>query len=295
MRHAAAMGTMLTLLLGACGAPTAGDDGAATAAGASEAQGPDPQQRTESAAPAAPSADEVLQAIYRIGGQGRASYDAGDGSEVAYWTGHAFELGGKRYFAGFAYMTPESFGADGENAVTEREDAVAISQATYTLSGEGGAPAWTLAATDGYVGEFGRNGQAEAVDETRSAEQHATRDGRLLLAVPTTGFANGVALRAYALLVFDPDGVALPRERPWRYAGSVPAGEDNAAACDGGAVMPCVASTGTLAFLPDDGGLPAVQVRFSGTTIASPGRTRALGEGDVRTYQYDRDAERYVP
>ncbi|MCD9031150.1 hypothetical protein LDO32_05325 [Luteimonas sp. Y-2-2-4F] len=297
MRHAAAMlGTMLVLLAGACDAPSAGNDGAAAAAaGAADgAQRPEPQR--DAPAPATPSADDVLQAIYRIGGQGRASYDAGDGSEVAFWTGQAFELGGRRYFAGFAYMTPERFGAEGENAVTERDDAVAISQATYALSTEGGAPAWSLASTDGYVGEFGRNGQPEAVDDTRAAERHATRDGRLLLAVPTTGFANGTALRAYALFVFDPDGVALPRDRPWRYAGSLPAGEDNAAACDRGAAMPCIANTGTLAFLPSGGGgLPAVRVTFSGSAIASPGKTRPLGEADARTYDYDQETARYGP
>ena len=242
-----------------------------------------------------PSADSVLYFIYQRDGDGAVSYQVDGGATVSYWYGHAFDLNGKHYFAGFGSKS-EGEGPEGENGMMDDPEHVAISQATFTRVEKDGKVEWSKPDTDGYVGEFGRLGRADEVDTSRKAQGYATADGRYVLAVPTRDFMNGEEVQSFAMFLFDPDGKDALSFRQWGYVGSVRVGGDNQAACSDGHVMPCTASTGDLAFEPaSDGGLPALKVTPSGNANAGPGKVRTLGPADAVTYRFDANAERYTP
>jgi hypothetical protein len=277
----------------------------AVLAGGCDAQAP---QGADAAAPATspqtkeqdmselkpPSADSVLYFIYQRDGDGAVSYKIDGGATVSYWYGHAFDLGGKHYFTGFGAKS-QGEGPEGDDGMMDPEH-VAISQATFTRVEKDGKQEWSKPDTDGYVGEFGRMGRPDEVDTSRKAQGHATADGRYLLAVPTKDFVNGEEVQLAALFLFDPDNKDALPFRKWGYAGSVRVGGDNSAACDEGKVMPCTASTGTLAFeAAPDGGLPVVKITSSGNTISAPGEVRTLGPADAVTYRFDANAGHYKP
>lgn len=238
-----------------------------------------------------PSADSVLYFIYQRDGDGAVSYTVDGGATVSYWYGHAFDLKGKHYFTGFGSKS-EGEGPEGENGMMD-PDHVAISQATFTRVEKEGKAEWSKPDTDGYVGEFGRMGRAEQIDESRRAQSFTTGDGRYLLAVPTRDFVNGTDVRMFALLLFDPDNVDALGFRQWGYLGSIPVSYDNSDACDGGEVMPCAASSGTLAFEQAGAGLPDLKVVSKGTTIAAPGKVRDMTEADTVVYAFDQSTQRY--
>ena len=238
-----------------------------------------------------PSADSVLYFIYQRDGDGAVSYKVDGGATVSYWYGHAFDLKGKHYFTGFGSRS-EGEGPEGENGMMDPEH-VAISQATFTRVEKEGKAEWSKPDTDGYVGEFGRMGRAEQIDESRKAQSFTTGDGRYLLAVPTLDFVNGTDVRMFALLLFDPDNVDALGFRQWGYLGSIPVSYDNSDACDGGEVMPCAASRGTLEFEQTGAGLPDLKVVSKGTTIATPGRVRDMTEADTVIYTFDQATQRY--
>lgn len=238
-----------------------------------------------------PSADSVLYFIYQRDGDGAVSYKVDGGATVSYWYGHAFDLKGKHYFTGFGSKS-EGEGPEGENGMMD-PDHVAISQATFTRVEKEGKAEWSKPDTDGYVGEFGRMGRAEQIDESRKAQSFTTGDGRYLLAVPTRDFVNGTDVRMFALLLFDPDNVDALGFRQWGYLGSIPVSYDNSDACDGGEVMPCAASSGTLAFEQAGAGLPDLKVVSKGTTIAAPGKVRDMTEADTVVYTFDQSTQRY--
>lgn len=242
-----------------------------------------------------PSPDSILYFIYQRDGDGAHAYELDGGATVSYWLGHEFELGGKRYFTGFASKTNDRDLPDGDMYRME-DGRVAISQATFTRIDESDAPVWSRPDTDGDVGEFGRNDRAEEIDASRQVQSHATADGRMLLAVPTRDFESGVETRAFALFLFDPGNVDQLPFRSWSYLGSIPAGEDNSAACADGEVMPCAASMGVLSFEPaTDVGLPRLRITPSGNIIAAPGEVRALGLQDASTYVFDAETGSYRP
>jgi hypothetical protein len=238
-----------------------------------------------------PAADSVLYFIYQRDGDGAVSYKVDGGATVSYWYGHAFDLKGKHYFTGFGAKS-QGEGPEGDDGLMDPEH-VAISQATFTRGEKDGKPEWSRPDTDGYVGEFGRIGRPEQIDDSRKAQSFTTGDGRYLLAVPTQDFVNGTDVRMFSLLLFDPGNVDALGFRQWGYVGSIPVGDDNSAACDGGQVMPCVASTGTLAFEQTGEGLPNLKVSSKGTTIASPGKVREMTDADNVIYSFDQATERY--
>ena len=239
-----------------------------------------------------PTADSVLYFIYQRDGDGAVSYKVDGGATVSYWYGHAFDLKGKHYFTGFGSKS-EGEGPEGENGMMVDPEHVAISQATFTRVEKEGKAEWSKPDTDGYVGEFGRMGRAEQIDEARKAQAFTTGDGRYLLAVPTLDFVSGTDVRMFALLLFDPDNVDALGFRQWGYLGSIPVSYDNSEACDGGEVMPCAASSGTLAFEQTGTGLPDLKVVSKGTTIAGPGKVREMTEADTVVYTFDQTKQRY--
>ncbi|MDR6990948.1 hypothetical protein [Luteimonas sp. 3794] len=253
---------------------------------------PDPAVPIAAASPEPPSGAEILRSLYALESGDGTRATADDGAMATYWFGHAFELDGQRYFTGFTSLTAEAEGTE-ESSSTMEPSHVAIGQVTMVL---GGDPAtWTTISRDGYVGEFGQRNQAETIDASRQATSHTTPDGRLVLAIPTRGFDRGVSYAAYAMFVFNQKGVEGQPFRMWTYAGTLPAGSDNDAACVDGAVLTCARSVGTLTFEPSpDGGLPRLRVELSGEEVSGPDEVRALGSGDASVFAYDDAAGRYV-
>lgn len=243
-----------------------------------------------------PAPGQVLNDIYGMKGDGSASYTVDNGALATFWYGYRFDLGGKHYYTGFANAGPGKYGKAEESDGPDPGVGVAISQATYVLGDVGGKPAWTLFHAQQWAGDFGANEQADPLDEKREPQRTETKDGHLLLAVPTTRFATGVSSLGLALFSFDPNKNDLGDYKGWVYLGTVATGEDNSAACDDGGTMKCASSTGTLSFEPDQtGAMPTLRVVMKGTAVSGPGKVRVLDASDTVSYTFDASKQQYTP
>ncbi|CAD7727515.1 hypothetical protein LMG31886_39970 [Xanthomonas hydrangeae] len=260
---------------------------AATPAGAGKADTP---------AVEVPAPGRVLEDIYGQKGDGSASYAIDNGAVASFWYGHRFDLGGKHYYTGFANASPEKYGKSEEEDVPDPAVGVSISQATYVLDSADGKPTWTLFQAQLWAGDFGGNEKADTLDQKRKSQSTETNDGHLLLAVPTTGFNDGVTSSGFAMFTFDPNKNDLGDYKGWVYLGTLATGEDNSAACDDEGSMKCATSTGTLSFeTPKSGAMPILRVAMHGTAIAGPGKVGTLGANDAVTYTYDAAKQAYMP
>ncbi|MBC3970964.1 hypothetical protein [Xanthomonas translucens] len=243
-----------------------------------------------------PAPGQVLADIYGMKGDGSASYTIDNNALASFWYGYRFDLGGKQYYTGFANAGPEKYGKSEEETTPDPAVGVSISQATYVLDSTDGKPTWTLFHAQQWAGDFGSNEKADTLDQKRKPQSTETKDGHLLLALPTSSFGNGVTSAGFALFTFDPNKNELGGYEGWVYRGTVAAGEDNEASSDEEGLVPHVSSVGTLRFQPVPGEpLPAVQVALSGTAIAGPGRARMLDASDAVRYAYDQASGQYLP
>ncbi len=285
-------------------APAAASTAVPAAAAATAAATPVPATAAANApAPAAnaaariapPDAAAVLYAIHQVDSKGAPSADVANGSIATYWFGHAFELEGTPYYTGFIWETAERYGKPGEDDVGPMTT-VNLAEATFIRDPASPESPWKFRGMEPTIGEFGAYERPPEVDTHRKPLEYRTASGKLLLAVPTETFENGITISGYALLVFTP-----PEKRQdetgnvWAYVGNVIAGEDNGPACADGDVMPCTRSEGELVFSATaTADLPRVTVQFSGNTISGPGKTRKLGPGDAVIYAYDATRKQYV-
>ncbi|EHK66728.1 hypothetical protein [Achromobacter arsenitoxydans] len=243
-----------------------------------------------------PDGATVLYFIHQIDGKGATSYEVANRSIATYWFGHAFELEGTRYFTGFAWETAERYGKPGEDDIAPTTP-VNLSEATFILDNPASDRPWKFRGMEPTIGEFGAYERAPDVDTTRKPVEFRSASGKLVLAVPTETFENGITIGAYTLLVFTPPEKRQDesKDKVWAYAGNVLTGEDNSLACDEGNVMPCTHSEGELIFSANgDSDMPLLTVRFTGTTISGPGKTRKLGDADNVTYVYDAARKEFV-
>lgn len=243
-----------------------------------------------------PTPDSLLYLIYQRDGDGATSYPIANGAWVSWWHGHAFELGGKHYYTGFAYATGERFPADGEHTPGPG-DHVDLAHATLQLTDPGAARPWTFLGAEPFIGRFGAYDRGNEVDEGRASREFRTDDGRLVLAVPTWSLQSGERIDSFDVFVFDPADEVPVGSKRWTYVGNVPSGADNRASCGEEARMtPCVASTGVLGFMPSDAGpMPRITIQRSGTIVDGPGRTRALTEADSVEYTFSEGQGAYIP
>ncbi|OAX54029.1 hypothetical protein [Xanthomonas graminis] len=241
-----------------------------------------------------PAPGQVLADIYGMKGDGSASYTIDNNALASFWYGYRFDLDGKHYYTGFANAGPGKYGKP-EEENPDPAVGVSISQATYVLDSADGKPTWTLFHAQQWAGDFGSNEKADTLDQKRKPQSTQTKDGHLLLALPTTHFADGITSSGFAVFTFDPNKNDLGDYKGWVYLGTVATGEDNGAACDDQGTMKCASSTGTLSFEPGNGPLPSLRVAMSGTAIAGPGKVRTLGPADVATYTYDQAKSKYTP
>ncbi|MFD0725009.1 hypothetical protein [Lysobacter brunescens] len=239
-----------------------------------------------------PSPSSMLYLIYQKDGDGALSYEVDDGAVATWWFGHSFDLGGKHWYTGFAYNTPEVYGPKDENAVPAPGSKVNITAATLFKDSAGSEKEWTIDGAYPTIGEFGAYERAGEIDKTRKIESRETGDGRMVLAVPVTFFANGVDSASYEMFLFDSADLQLEanagRQR-WTYIGNIAAGEDNDADCgQEPGDRACYQTKGTLSFgTPGDGGLPTIRIAMSGT-----GTEAASG---VTEYRYDTAGKQYQP
>lgn len=255
-----------------------------------------PQTAHAQPAIAPPDGGTVLYFIHQIDGKGATSYEVANGSIATYWFGHAFELEGTRYFTGFVWETADRYGKPGEDNVGPGT-LVNLSEATFILTDPAAERPWKFRGMEPTIGEFGAYERAPEVDTRRKPLEYRTPSGKLVLAVPTENFDNGITVSAYDLFVF-----TAPEKRQddvndkvWAYVGNVLSGEDNSLACAEGDVMPCTASQGELGFAPNGSSdMPLLTVKLSGTTISGPNKTRQFGPADATTYVYDPARKAYA-
>ncbi|SOU05589.1 hypothetical protein [Xanthomonas arboricola] len=245
---------------------------------------------------APPYPGSVLYLIYGTDGDGALSYEIDNGAVASFWHGQHFDLDGKHYYTGFAYATPNKYGNDEAETFPDPGEGVSISQATFLLTAPDSERPWRLFHAQQYVGRFGGDERADAVDETRKPQRHLLDNGHLLLAVPTSSFGNGVTSFGFALFTFDPDKNDLGDYQGWVYRGTLAAGEDNELSSDEEGSVPHVSSRGTLSFQPVPGErMPALHVALQGTVISGPGQVRMLDASDAVVYVYDQASDQYLP
>ncbi|EPL07190.1 hypothetical protein [Pseudomonas sp. CF161] len=216
-----------------------------------------------------------------------------DGAVATFWYGHELDLDGKHYYTAFVWHTRDSAARQGEDFAAP-EVQVRLAEATFERTHPGQTQAYTLRYIERKIGFFGAREKPEDVDPARPALEHRTADGRLLLAVPTSTFDSGVIFNGYTLFVFNPKKTEDDNGWIWTFIGQVHTGEDNSAACDEGAVMPCTFSKGELSFVDGQGAMPQVKVTVSGTTFDGPDSTRPLAAADNLTYVYDGQKRQYI-
>ncbi len=284
------------LLIGGCtDTQPAAAPAAAQAAPAASAPAAPAAAQSDPVAVEVPAPGRVLDDIYGQKGDGSASYTIDNNALASFWYGYRFDLGGKHYYTGFANAGPEKYGKSEEENTPDPAVGVSISQATYVLDSADGKPTWTLFHAQQWAGDFGSNEKADTLDQKRKPQSTETKDGHLLLALPTTRFADGITSAGFAVFTFDPNKNDMGDYKGWVYLGTVATGEDNGAACDDQGTMKCASSTGTLSFEPGNGPVPSLRVAMSGTAIAGPGKVRTLGPADVATYTYDQAKGKYTP
>ncbi len=270
---------------------------AAASASASDAPGTISGQAASAVAP--PDARTVMATIFDIDGKGETTYEVDNGRIATYWFGHAFESEGTHYYTGFAWETAPRY-AKPADAESQEEPGpgtrVNLAEATFVLTDPASDKPWKFRGMEPTIGEFGAYERGEDVDTRRKPLEHRTPAGKLLLAVPTTSFDNGITSDGYTLLVFNPERLKNDIDgHVWTYVGGLLTGEDNSAACADGDVMPCTSSKGELVFSQDGRqDMPTVTVKPSGTTISGPNKTRQLGAADVTAYAFDAAAKAYV-
>lgn len=222
---------LLPLLLCACGAQdTAGPPDTPTPSPANQ-EAPHVADTQPAAPIPAPRADSVLYFISGVDGDGGTRYEIANGSWIHYWYGLEFEAAGKRYYTGFAWITPEKYGDARERGEVDPEARVTLTQATFEASAPGSGTPWKLLGSEPWIGEFGAAERGNEIDASRTPQTHATPSDRLLLLVPTwSADAAGARGRTVEALVFNPHELQSVDEHRWTYLGTLPAGDGAGAA-----------------------------------------------------------------
>ncbi|MGC5700752.1 hypothetical protein J4P02_11200 [Pseudomonas sp. NFXW11] len=216
-----------------------------------------------------------------------------DGVTATFWYGRELDFQGKHYYSAFVWHTRDAAARQGEDFAAP-EVQVRLAEATFERTHPGQTQAYTLRNIEHRIGFFGGREKPEEVDLQRPPLEHTTADGRLLLAVPTATFDSGVTTRGYTLFLFNPNKQPEDDGWVWSFVGQLRTGEENSAACDGGAVMTCADSDGVLHFSPGQGAMPQVTVQVSGTVVQAPGKVRPLVTADNYSYVYDQAKGQYI-
>jgi hypothetical protein len=246
-----------------------------------------------------PTPHEVLEAIYQADAHGRDSMAIANGSQATYWYGHAFDLNGKHYYTGFVYSTAEKRSQEQQNTPPAPDTKVTLADATFQWIADGTKPGWNRIESERYAGQFGSYEKADQVDPKEAVHSAPTASGGLLLAVPTWYLDEGMRIKTFSMLFYDPSPASNREDSAWTFVGSIPRGEDNSAACgaQGGGdkdPIPCVAGSGQIAFGSSGGaGLPDLHVTLTGSGFDEVGDKQTYGPGDVLAYRFNPKSKTY--
>lgn len=228
-----------------------------------------------------PRPDSIMYYISTVDGNGDLSYPTINGSWINYWYGFQFELNGTLYYTGFAWETPEKFGAELENHFPAPGTKVTISHATFVTSQPGSESPWLLQGVEPWIGEFGGSERGNEVDTDREPQTWNTPSGDMLLALPTWYLVSGERMRTIEILLFNPHELSNTDDNRWRYLATLEAGFNNEANCgpDSAGAIPCADTTGKLTFIAQkDSDLPMLRVAVP----AAGGQSET-----VTDYKYD--------
>lgn len=243
-----------------------------------------------------PSPGSVIRQVYGDSIEGEVSDDStssqlasyNGGHVVSLWYNYHFTLSGRQYYTGFTVLEP----AEGSTSYR----GVLFGHLTYVLKNDDGKPSWVSSYGDRATAEVPGIMRAPQIDDTRSPQTFITSDKNLVLAIPTTDFENGETFTNFTIFSFDPNKNDLGDYKSWTYLGTVAAGGENSANCGEGLPMPCVSSTGNLSFVAPTRGaskMPTIRVTLSGTEVAGPGETKALGTADAVNYKINTTTKQY--
>lgn len=232
---------------------------------------------TPSKIPAAPVPGAVIEAIFQDRGDGSSSYDVGNGSRATFWFGYAYQVDGRRQYTGFVEQSPDHFGSD--SAADDPPSAKAtLTQATFVI--DNARAGWSFVGAQRSIGEVGGRGQADAIDPSRQPVMHVVSPTRLLLAVPTVAaIEQGTVQKNYELLLRGDKGA-------WLHIGTVNAGYDDRAGCDGGRAFPCTSMRGRLTFERGTGEMPSIRIALEPNARDAPGAGMATYRFDPTTSSY---------
>lgn len=179
----------------------------------------------------APSVQDVLSHITGKDGGGKSSYPVANGATINFWHGLDFEAGGKHWYTGFAWETPNKYGAARENNIIDPSAKVTLTHATYEASAPGAANPWTWRGSELWNGEFGKAERANEIDPSRKPQSWTSPSGLFVLALPSLVDASGGKAPAYEVLRFNPaEELQGTEERRWLHLGTIPAGNAGQAA-----------------------------------------------------------------
>ncbi|NIJ68982.1 hypothetical protein [Xanthomonas sp. 60] len=245
-------------------APTA-DTSPATVTAPSEQNSMENSTSTEAAATAnAPTPERVLHQITDVEGNGKLSYEISNGSHVNWWHGLTFEAAGKTFYTGFAWTTPNKYGAARQSGAVDPNGKATLAHATYTASASGSENPWTLVGSESWIGEFGHAERGNSIDGSRKAVQWNSPSGKFILAQPSVVTKDGQSSPAFEVLVFNPGELQGTEDRKWRHLGTL--------------------SGQTLELVPDAGSdMPLVRVKGGSTE----------GGDKPHDYRYDSDNTTY--
>ena len=233
MNKPALMPLMVCLLLAGCGSDSDAPPPAASGDHAGDGQARAMTSATvdaaDNAAVQVPAAHRVLSLISEVEGDGALSYPIANGATINYWHGQQFTAQGKRYYTGFAWVSPTVFGEQ-QSAYPDPDQPAVLAQATFELTGDAQQP-WRWEGSELDIGHFGGNGRGNAVDGKRQVEWVSLSNGDLLLAVPTLYDIPGATGRAVEILHFSATLPAQADDKRWRHLGTLEAGSDNSASC----------------------------------------------------------------
>ncbi|MBS1942503.1 MAG: hypothetical protein JST38_16665 [Bacteroidetes bacterium] len=232
-----------------------------------------------------PKPGDVLYMIYQVDGDGAASYPIQNGSVATYWAGHEFALGGKRYFTGFAYNTPQKFDKDTK---ADAAGSVTLTEATFELKDPGTPKPWMFVGNEYWIGDYGAMGKGPKFDGSREVLEYALAADKILLAIPSIdGEAPNLVQRSYELFSYSPTPPKNVNDTRWKYLGQVLAGDDFTEVCKAHPDQPCAKWAGTLKFDGAAHAMPTIHVVPHGTAIDDDtGKSRNVDGREAAIYVF---------
>ena len=264
-------------------APASAMDGQMDRTAHATPKGTKQESGTVTSKEAPPRPGDVLYMIYGIDGDGASSYPVQNGSVATYWAGHEFTFGGKRYFTGFAYNTPQKFNGDTK---VDPDAGVTLTEATFELRDPGTAKPWMFIGNEYWIGDYGMMEHGPKFDGSRQILEYLVDERKLLIAIPSIdGEAPDLIQQHYQLFSYSPAPPKNVEGKRWNYLGQVLVGEDYTAVCKAHPDLSCAKWTAALKFEGNAHGTPTINLVPEGTVIDDDtGESRKVDRREAPIY-----------